>query len=165
MDVLFYLENFILSLQVHADRDIQRLVLVCQRVVVGVLYVTASKLVPLVNVDIVLHKVFVKILYLKVLSLKVNNRTLSTFLVNQHDRTDTSLLGHKGIVGTEVRGNMYDTSTIVGGYIVTGNHLEGITHRLNGRHQLLVLHSNEVCTLIACYDSVWNQLGASPHHR
>ena len=158
VDVLLNLEHLVLGLQVHADRYVQRLVLIGQRVVVSILHVTACKLVPLVNVHVVLDEVSIEVFNDKIPTLQINNRTLSTLLVNQYDRTDTCFLGYEGIVGTEVRSDMYNTGTVVGRYIVTGNHLEGIAHRLDSGHQLFVLHTNQVSTFVAGHDTIGNQL-------
>ena len=160
MDVFLNLEHLILRLQVHTDADIQRLVLVGQCLVVGILHITASKLAPLFHVHIVLHEFFVKILDREVLTLQINHRTFLSFLVDEHDGTDTGLLGYEGIVSTEVGSNMHDTGTVVCGHIVTGNHLKGIAQGLDGWHQLLVLHTHQVSTLVAGYDAVGNQLVA-----
>ena len=158
MDVLLNLEHLVLRLQVHADGDVQRLVLVRKRLVVGILHIASGKLVPLIHVDIVLDEILVEVLNDKVLSLEVNNRTLGSLLVDEHDGNDAGFLGNEGIVGTEVRRDMYDTCTVFGSNIVTGNHLESIAHRLDGRHQLLILHAHEVRTLVSAYDAVGNEL-------
>ena len=158
VDVLLNLEHLVLSLQVHADTDVQGLVLVGQCVVVGILHVAACKLIPLLHVDIVLHEVCVEVFDDEVLTLQVNDGALSTFLVYQHDRTDTGFLGYEGIVSTEVWSDMYDTGTVVRCHIVAGNHLKGITHRFDSGHQLLILHTDEVSTLVASHDTIGNQL-------
>ena len=158
MNVFLYLEYLVLGLQVHTDTDIQGLILISQCVIVGVLNVTTGKLIPFLDIDIVLNELLVKIFDDKVFTLQINDGALIAFLVNQHDRTNTSLLGHKSIVSTEVRCDMYDTCAIVSRHVVTGNHLEGFTHRLDGGHQLLVLHTYEIRTLIASYDTIRNQL-------
>ena len=155
--VLLNLEHLVLCLQVHTDRDIQGLVLIGQRVVVGILHITACKLVPLVLVNIVLDEFFVEVLQHKILTLQVDHRALGTLLVNQHNGADAGLLGYEGIVSTEVGSDMHDTGTVFSGHIVTGNHPEGITHGLDGRHQLFILNTNEVATLITGYDAVRNQ--------
>ena len=152
MHMLLDLEHLILSLQIHADGDIQGLVLIGQRVVIGILHITSCELVPLLDIHVVLHEVGIKVLYDEVFTLQVHNRTLSPLLVNQHDRIDSCFLCHKGIVSTEVRSDMHDTGTIVGRDIITGNHLEGVTHRFDGRHQLLILHADEVRTFVMTDD-------------
>ena len=153
MGVLLNLEHLVLCLQVHTDADVQRLVLVGQRVVVGVLHVASCKLVPFLSVHIVLHKGRVKVVNDEVLTLQVHHGALVAFLVYQHDGTDASFLGHEGIVGTEVRGDMHDTGAILRRHVVAWNDAKGVAHRLNGGHQLLVLHTHEVGTLAASHDA------------
>ena len=154
MNMLLYLEHLVLCLQIHTDRDIQSLVFVSQCLVISILDVTSCKLIPFVNINIFLHEIRIEVLYDKILTLQVYYRTFSTFLVYQHNWTNTGFLCDEGIISTEVRSDMYDTCTIVSGYIVARNHLEGIAHRFDGRHQLLIFHSNEVNTLVASYDTI-----------
>ena len=134
MGVLLYLEYLVLSLQVHADRDVQRLVLVGQRVVVGVLHVAACELVPFLDVHIVLDKLWVEVIDDEVLTLQIHHGTFIALLVDEHDGTDAGLLGHKGIVSTEVGGDMHDTGTILRRHVVTRDDTEGIAHGLDGGH-------------------------------
>jgi len=158
VDVLLNLKHFVLRLQVHADRDIQRLVLVGQCLVVGVLHVTACKLVPFVDIHIILDKLRVEVFNDEVLTLQVHNRTLLPLLVNQHNRTDTGFLSYKGVVSTEVWRNMYDTSTVIGSHVIARNHFESIAHGLDGGHQLFIFHANEVSAFVAGHDAIGNQL-------
>ena len=161
MDMFLNLEDLVLCLQVHADADIQRLVLVGQRVVVSILHITACELVPLVDIDVVLDELRVEVFDEEVLTLQVNDGTLLAFLVDEDNRTDASLLGYEGIVSTEVWCDMYNTGTVISGHVVAGNHLKGIAHRLDGGHQLLIFHAYEVGTFVASHDAIRNQLVAT----
>ena len=60
-----------------------------------------------------------------VLAFKVDHGSCLSLLVDEEERGDMGILGHLGVIGTEGRSNMYDTRTILGGHIVTGNHTEG----------------------------------------
>ena len=161
VDVLLDFEHLVLGLQVHADRDIECLVLISQRLVVGVLHITSCKLVPLVDIHVVLDKLGVEVVDDEVLTLQVDHRALGTLLIDEHDGTDACLLGYKGVVSTEIGGDVDDTGTVIGSDIVARNHLEGIAHGLDGGHQLLVLHTHEVGTLITGHDAIGNQLFAT----
>ncbi len=158
MHVLLYLEHLVLSLQVHADADVQRLVLVGQRVVVGVLDVASCKLVPLGYVDVVLDELRVQVVSDEVLALQVHHGALLSFLVYQHDGADAGLLGYKGIVGAEVWRYVHDAGAVLRGDVVARNDAEGVAHGLDGRHQLLVLHAHEVSALVSGYDAIGYQL-------
>ena len=104
------------------------------------------------------------------------------------------IAGHLGVVSTERRSNVYDTRTVVRGYIVTCNYTEcqfrefnelicaygkylfgmclcvfvyevcrQVTHLFQGlhpRHELLVVHAYEVCTLQFGNDFVGDYLVA-----
>ena len=52
---------------------------------------------------------------------------------------------------------MNDTRTIFCRHIITGNHLEGITHRFDGGHQLLIFHADEIGSLVATYNTIGNE--------
>ena len=159
MHMFLDLKHLVLCLQIHADTDVECLVLVGECLIVGILDVATSKLIPLVNVNILLDEVGIQIIDDEVFALQVDHRTLVAFLVNQHDRTDTCFLGHESIVGTKVGRDMNDTGTIVGCHVVARDDLKGIAHRLDGWHQLLVLHSHEVSTLIMSHNTIRNQFG------
>ena len=158
--VFFYLEHLIVSLQVHADTDVQRLILFSKVFVIRILNISACKLFPLVDVHILLYELPVKVFYVEIFALKVYYWSLLPFLVNEDYRTNASLFGDKSIVGTKVRRNMHDTRTVVSGDIVAWYHSEGIAHRLDCRHELFILHIHKVRTLVAANDLPGNYLVA-----
>ena len=152
MHVLLYFERHAARLQVHADGDVKRLVLICKRVVIRVLDVASGVLVPSIHVDIILDKRLVEVVYNVILARKVNHGTLVALLVNKHDGRNAGLLGHEGVVGTEIRRDVYYAGTVFRGYIVALDYAERtILHRTNQGQQLLIVHSYEVCTLIMSY--------------
>ena len=157
VDVLFNLEHFVLLFEVHAYADVQCLVLVCQRLVVGILHIATGELAPLCHVDIVLDELFVKILHQKVFALQVDHGAFVALLVNQHNRRYAGLFGHKGVVGTKVWCNMHNTGTILSGHVVTGNDPErSVLHRTDHGQQLLIGHADQVRSLIVGYNLPWN---------
>ena len=161
VNMLLNLEHLILCLQIHANRNVERFVFICQRLVVSVLYITPCKFVPFIDIHIVLDEVFVEILDDEVFTLQVDHRTLGALLVYQDNGTDACFLGNKSIVCTEVWSNMHDTRTIVGCNIIAGDHLEGISHRLDGGHQLFIFHTDKIGSLVTAYDAIRNELFAS----
>ena len=148
------LEHLALGLQVHADADIERLVLFGELLVVGVLHVTSTIAVPFLHIYIFLYKIGVEVLHEEVFALQVNHRTLGSLFVDEHDGTDTCLLGYEGVVGTKVGGDMYDTCTILGCHVVAGNHAESFTHRLDHGQQLLVFNTYEVCAFVMAHYAI-----------
>ncbi len=83
------------------------------------------------NIHARCHEVLVEFVHVVVFALKVNHRSCFTFLIYKEERRDVSVLGHLGIVGTEGRGNVYYTSTVVGGHVVAENHSEGHVFHLH----------------------------------
>ena len=81
--VLLNLIDLVICLQVHADADVECLVLVGKVLVVGILHVATGKLLPLLYVDIVLDEVRIEVVDDIILALQVDDRTLSTLLVNK----------------------------------------------------------------------------------
>ncbi len=123
--MLLYLEHLVLCLEVHADGDVERLVLVGKGLVVGIFHETACISVPQFHVDILLDEVRVEVFNHIILSLEVDDRTLGTLLVDEYDGRHAGFLGYHGVVGTEVRCDMYNTRTVFRRDIVAGNDAEG----------------------------------------
>ena len=156
--MLLNLVNLIVGLQVHADADVKRLVLVGEVLVVCVLHEATGKLLPFLHVHIVLHEVRVKVVNDVVFALQIDNRALVAFLIDEHNGTDTCLLSHEGVVGTEVRSDVHDTCAVLSGDIITRDDAESLAHRLDGGHQLLVLHTHEVGSLVAAHNTIGHKL-------
>ena len=131
MHVLLYLKGFTFSLQVHANRDVQSFILIGEILIVCILHVATSILIPFLNINIFAYEVSIEVFGNKVLTLQIYHRTLITLLINKHNGADACLLSYKSIVSTKIRRDVHDTCTILSGHIITRNHLECITHRLD----------------------------------
>ena len=120
--------------------------------VVGVLDVASGVTVPCLHVDVLTNEVIVKVVNYVILALKVDNGALVALLVDEHDGRHAGLLSHVGVVGTEVRGDVHNARTVVGGDVVAGDYAErAVRHRTYHRQQLLVVHAYEVCALVVRY--------------
>ena len=149
--MFLYLERHAARLQVHTDGYVESFVLVGQGVVVSILDITPGELAPLRHVDIFLNEIRIEVFHQVILSFKIHYRPLRAFLVDEHYRRHAGLLGHVGVVGTEVRSYMHDAGTVVGCDIIPRYHAERtVRHRTNHRHQLLVPHAYKVGSLVMC---------------
>ena len=150
--VLLDLEHFVLCLQIHAECDIERLIFVTQCIIVSILHITASIFSPQVFIDIFLDKLIIEVFQYIVFALQINDRALSTLLVNQHNRGNAGFFGNESIIGAKVRSNMHDTCTVFCCYIVAKDNAKGsVCHRFDTRNELFILHSFEFCThKVAC---------------
>ena len=91
---------------------------------------------------------------------QIHHRTGFPLLVYHEQRRNTCRTCHKSIVCTECRSDMYDTRTIFGSYIVTGNNAECLTgrflpfpvfihcHRFHPRNKLFVFHAYQIRSFI-----------------
>ena len=70
-------------------------------------------------------------------------------LVQRHDGADAGSRSYPFIVRTKCRGDMDDTRTVGGGYVVTGDNTEGVSVRFEPRDELMVTHANELRALPA----------------
>ena len=141
MHVLLDLECGALLLHLHTDNDVQVLGLSgCLLVVltilvelgcIGVLYVVASVVTVSLYIYTLLNKVIIQFVHYIVLTLEVDHWTCFTFLINKEQAWDVSILSHLGVIGTEGWSDMYDTSTILGSYIVTRDYAECFALHLN----------------------------------
>ena len=90
MYVFLYLKGFSFGLQIHADADVQGLVLVSERIVIGVLHIATGILAPLLYINILLNEFFIEILNHEIFTLQVDHWTLCALLINEDNGTDAS---------------------------------------------------------------------------
>ena len=86
-------------------------------------------------VHTLLNEIIVEFVHHIVLTLKVYHRTGLTFLIYKEEAWDVSILSNLGIVSTKGRRDMYDTSTILSGYVIARNHTESLALHL---HELIL---------------------------
>ena len=203
VDVLFNLERRTLLLHFHTDDDVEVFRLFGRRRIIltayvefgriSVLHIVAS-VVSIRSVEASCLKFRSEFRFYIILTCEVHHGAGFALCVDHEERGDLCIACHLGVVSTERRSNVYDTRTVVRGYIVTcnytecqfrefyklvgtyGKHLFGVclcvfvyevrrqvTHlfqRLHPRHELLVVHAHEVCTLNFGNDFVGDYLVA-----
>ena len=168
VNMLLYLECTTLFLHLDAEKYVEvHLLSSCLLVIttihvelriVSVLHVLTLMLSIVLLVDAQLIELLVHILRHEVLTGKVNHRTSITSLIHDEEARNTSILGNLGVISTKGGSNVYDTSTILCGNVVTRDYTESIIllnnglavlycTRLHPGHQLLVLDTYEVRTL------------------
>ena len=118
VDVLGNIKCLTLLLHFHTDRYVERLVFVCQRTIVSILYVAAGIRAIGLYINVSLHKLFVQVFYTKEAALQVDHRRKLSFLRNHLQSGDAGLLRHKCVVCTKSRCDMHNTRTILRTYIV-----------------------------------------------
>ena len=143
--MLFNLQGGALLLHFHTYLDIQVFSLCCSCLVIfsvlvefrliRVLHVVARMLCIRFFVHTAFHEIHVKFIHEVVFSLKVNHRSGFTFLIYKEERRYFGVFSHLGVVGTECRGDMNDTCTVVGGDIVSGYHPESLAFHF---HELVL---------------------------
>ena len=146
--MLLDLESHARPFERHGDVHVERRRVGRERIVVGVLHVTARILAVFPGVDIPLHEGRIELLDAEELARAVDHRLLLTRAVDHEQGRDTRLLGHAVVVGTERRGDMHDTRTVGRGHVVAHDHAEGIAHRPHPREQLLVADALELGSLV-----------------
>ena len=161
--MLLYLECLALFLHLYAEQHIEVHVLGGSLLVVSVYIILRIVSVLnvltlvlgigiLVNAEVI--ELGIHVLGHEVLASKVYHGTCIACLVDDEKAGDASILCHLGIVGTKGGCDVYDTSTILGGHIVTGDYAESIillhnrftafySARLHPRHELLILDANQ----------------------
>ena len=179
MNVLLDLECHTGLLHYHTECNVKRLGLGCSLLVITavngvlwiicVLHVSTCEFGIELHVNKVLYELLIEFIYRPELSCEINHRTCLALLVHHKERRNTCSLCHKGVICTECRCYMYDTCTILGCNIVTGNYTESIGRsidnhvtildkRFNPWEKLCVVHSNEVGTLILSNNAVRHNL-------
>ena len=107
-----------------------------------------------------LVEIGIHILGQEIFAREVYHRTRVASFVNDEEAGNACIFGHLGVIGTKGRRNVYDTRTILGRYVVTGNYAEGFgrafndlaVHQFAGlypRHQLSIAQIHEIRTLAA----------------
>ena len=174
--VLLDLEYRAFLLHLHAEADIDVLgfegfllvvAVVCPEVcfVVSVLDELSRPRVVQVGVDTSFDESGQQFVGEPVFAGKVYHRSCLAVLGDHIQRGNTCCFRHTFVVGAESRSDMYDTCTVLGGYVVACNHAESIgatvgdqvlllvvIHRLHPREELLVTQANEVFALVTCYN-------------
>ena len=180
--MLLDFEGLARRLEPHADVDVQRLgrlgsLLVVSAVdgelrVVGVLDPAALVLAVGLHVDALADELLVQLVEQEELAREVDHRAGLTLAREHEERRNACCAGHVGVVGTERRGDVDDTRTVFGGYVVTRNHAEGLGRgvvpgallvHLDGLHpreQLLVLHAVQLRTLVLAHHLEGDELVA-----
>ena len=165
MHVLLALESLALLLQFVAEYDVQvfsllRSLLVPDAIhiklwVVGILHVVACVMSICLLVDTSVHEVGIEVFDEIELTLEVNHWAGLALLINKVERWDVGILSYLGIISTECRSDMNDTSTIIGSNIVAEDDTESLAIHLNKlittilRCKYLILMSRS----IFCYES------------
>ena len=180
--MLLHLEGLVGCLHLHADVDIQAfgclgslfivLSVYGKLRVVGILHPASFILFVCLHVHTFADEAFVQFVQQIELAGQVHHRSGFTPLVNHEERRYAGSTGHVGIVGTEGRCDMYDTRTIFGSHIISGDDAERLSrcvlpvaisiylYGFHPRHQLLVLHAHQFGTLILAYHLEGYQLVA-----
>ena len=131
--------------------------------VISILYPLALILLIQVHVDTCLYEILIQFIYQIELTGEIHHRASFTFLVYHEQGRYACSTGHKGIVRTKGRGDVYDTRTVFGRYIITRDYTEtfiagsqtavfGHIYRLYPRDELLVLHTYQVRSLVFTYN-------------
>ena len=82
-------------------------------------------------VDASVHEVGIEVFDEIELTLQVNHWAGLTLLINKVEGWDVGILSHLGIIGTECRSNVHDTSTVIGSNIVAEDYTESLAIHLN----------------------------------
>ena len=171
VSMLLDAEGQALALQLHTDIDVERLgrsgsLLVVATIdrklrIVGILHPATCILLVSLNIDALSNELLVEILQRVELTREINHRAGLATLVDHKQRRDTRSTSHECVISTERRRNVYDTRTVLGGYIVTCDHAESLLlshlplaalvslNGLNPLDQLLVVDTYQISTLIA----------------
>ena len=132
--MFFDFECLVVLLQVHANAYVECLVLVGERVVVCVFHVTAGIHGIQFGVHSFTLERLIYVLQAVETSLQIYERALQTVLVHYHQGRHTCGFGHECVVRTERRSNVYDTSTVLRGNIVSQDDAESTLARIDVWH-------------------------------
>ena len=177
--MLLDLEGLVYLLESDRDIDVERLgsrggLLVVLAIgvelrVVGVLYIATCILTVGSCIDTLLDELLVQLLHEVEFTRQVDHRARLTALVNEVEGRNACSTCHEGIIGTKRRGDVYDTRTILGRYVVARNNAESLLrgylpllvrnhlHGLYPGNQLLVAHADEIRTLVLAHHAVGDE--------
>ena len=169
--MLLNAENQALRFELHTNINIERLgrsgsLLVVATIdrklrIVGILHPTTCVLLVSLQIDTLRNELLVQIFDVVELTSEINHRARLATLVDHKQRRDTRSTSHECVISTERRRDVYDTRTVLGGYIVARNHTErllgshlplAVLVSLNGLNpidQLLIADTNQIGTLVA----------------
>ena len=170
MHVLFDAEGRALFFHLDAENNVEvhilaggLFIVLAVHIVFGVVGVL-HKLSLVTGISILdnarLVEIGIHILGQEIFAREVHHRTRVASFVNDEEAGNACIFGHLGVIGTKGRRNVYNTRTILGRYVVTGNHAEGFGRafndlavhqfaRLHPRHELGIAQTHEVRTLTA----------------
>ena len=144
--MLFDFENERLLFKHHADSNVKSFVLIGKIRVESIFYESTGILFIFINIDKFFNEVGIKVFEVKEFTRHINHRALFAFICNHNKTWDTGFFSYKSVISTESRGNMNDTSTIFGSYIIALNNAERALARIYPRDKLLVFSTNKVRT-------------------
>ena len=168
MHVLLALECLTLLLQLVAEYDVQvfsliRSLLVPNTIhiklwVVGILHVVACVMSVCLLADASTYEVVIEVFDEIELTLQVNHWAGLALLINKVERWDVGILSHLGVISTECRCDVNDTSTVIGSNVVAEDYAESLAVHLN---ELIatILRSEYLLRMscsIFCYES-WSK--------
>ena len=83
------------------------------------------------------------------LTLEVNHWAGLTLLINKVESRDIGILSHLGIIGTECRSDVHDTSTVIGSNVVAEDYAESLAIHL---YELIatILRSEHLLRMSCC---------------
>ena len=142
------LEELAFFLQHHHDVDVQGLVLLGLGGVVGVLHKLACIGAIGFHVHAVLDELGVEVFDAEELACAVHHRLWLAVLVDHLQGRDASGGSHALVVGTEGRGDVDDTCTVLRGDIVARDDAESTFARVDPRNQLFIFNANEVLAFV-----------------
>ena len=163
--MLLTLESLARLLQLIAEYDVQvfcliRSLLVPDTIhiklwVVGILHVVACMMSVCLLVDASAYEVGIEVFDEIELTLEVNHWAGLALLINKVESWDVGILSHLGIIGTECRSDVNDTSTVIGSNIVAEDYTESLTLHLDELIATILRseHLLRMSSSIFCYES------------
>ena len=158
--VLLYLERLVGSFQLHANRDVECLVLVRQVGVVGILDEASFILLIQSDIDRAAHKVFVEFVEQIEFAGQVYHRACFATLVDELQWRHSCGFGHECVICTECRRDVDYACTVIGRDVVAKDDPECSFAGIDPRQQLFIMHSLEVGAFVFGHDAVGHDLVA-----
>ena len=155
MHMLLDFEGTTLLFQLQREHDVQVLCLSSRLLIVftidielrsiRILHIVACMTTVEVEVHTLVDERLCQFLHQIVLSLEVYHRTCFSTFIDHEQRGNASILGHLRVISTEGRSDMYNTSTIVDGYIVARDDAES---QLAHLYELVVTHCEALISML-----------------